>query len=249
MPKRKTEASAAPDGFSRRQALGWLAAAVPAAGIVGLAACDESSAGTGDIDAATSPDGTVATPDTGMPTVDGVAPDGAVCEVTGPDALGPFWEDGAPLRTVLAAANEPGDRTFVEGVVYAPDCETPLADALVDVWHADTDGNYHAAGQQYRLRGQMRTDAQGRYAFESIRPGHYSGRPRHYHFNVSAAGHVPLTTQLYFVGDPNLGDNDTCQRPTCNSHDPARIVAFETAPGPQGATQYHGTFDITLQII
>ena len=133
--------------------------------------------------------------------------------------------------------------------MYGPDCETPLADAIVDVWHADADGNYHAAGVQYRLRGQMRTDAQGRYAFESIRPGHYSGRPRHYHFNVSAAGHVPLTTQLYFVGDPNLGDNDTCQRPTCNSHDPTRIVAFETAPGPGDSTQYNGTFDITLTAI
>lgn len=239
-----------PAGLSRRQALHWMAATVPAAGVVGWAACDTSSGAGGDPDAGGNHnDAAVSSPDGHLPPQDGVAPDGSVCEATGEDALGPFWEDGAPTRTVLAEANEPGPRTFVQGTVYGPDCETPLADALVDVWHADADGNYHDAGTQYRLRGQMQTDAQGRYAFESIRPGNYSNRPRHYHFNVSAPGHVPLTTQLYFAGDPFLGDSDSCQRPTCNSHDPARIVDFTSDQDPNGTTRYHGTFDITLSAI
>ncbi len=148
------------------------------------------------------------------------------CEVTGKDVEGPFFEAGAPNRTKLAAANEPGELLRVEGRVLDENCNA-VAGAHLDIWHADADGNYHKPGAEYRLRGQMTTDAEGKYGFETIMPGRYplgeSLRPAHVHFIVSKPGFIPLTTQLYFRGDPYLKPNDPCGN-GCNSGDPTLIV-------------------------
>ena len=50
---------------------------------------------------------------------------GETCEPTGSDVEGPFHIDGAPNRTVLADAEEPGDRIVVEGTVYGPPRRSP----------------------------------------------------------------------------------------------------------------------------
>lgn len=172
--------------------------------------------------------------------------DEATCEPTGSDVEGPFHQEGAPERTVLADANEPGERLVITGTVYESDCATPVADAMLDVWHADADGDYHGADEDYRLRGQMKTDANGEYRFETIRPGRYpeagSLRPEHIHFIVSKPGFAPLTTQLYFAGDPYLAPNDPCSS-VCNSGDPTLIIDLEEA---QDNVDWQGTFDIVL---
>ena len=66
------------------------------------------------------------------------------------------------------------------------------------------EGAYDAQG--YRLRGRLRTDERGFFVVHTLVPGRYLNgptyRPRHIHVKVSAAGHAPLTTQLYFAGDP-----------------------------------------------
>jgi protocatechuate 3,4-dioxygenase beta subunit len=105
----------------------------------------------------------------------------------------------------------PGTRLTVTGRVLSPDC-SPLAGAELDVWQADDDGRYDndgvndPVGGAYILRGRMTTDEQGRYSFQTVLPGHYLNgaqyRPAHIHVTVSADGHLPLTTQLYFEGDP-----------------------------------------------
>jgi protocatechuate 3,4-dioxygenase beta subunit len=107
-------------------------------------------------------------------------------------------------------------------------------------------GQDNGATTSCRLRGQMKTDSGGRYQFDSIRPGHHDGRPRHYHLIISSAGHVPLTTQIYFLSDPLLGPKGSCQPPTCNSGDPGRIVDFKTTTAG-GKTSYQGLFDAVLQ--
>lgn len=220
---------------------------IPAAGLLGgaLAACSGTT-GTLRSDAATDARAADGAAGSDMAVASDGSPDGInACNPTANDALGPFYEGGAPERTTLASQSEPGERTEVSGVVYGPDCKTPLAGAIVDVWHADAQGNYHAAGQEYRLRGQMKTDSAGRYAFESIRPGNYDGRPAHYHLIVSRPGHQPLTTQIYFAGDPFLGPKDSCPPPTCNSADPGRVITF--APKQGAATLLAGHFDVVLR--
>ena len=248
----------------RRRFLGWLTALVPTVGVTACSGEAETNDGTampGDeaeadaggsdadpaMDAAPGPDAPGAEADAMVAdetTVDATEP---ACAPTGKDALGPFHEPGAPFRTVIADANEPGERLYVQGTVYGADCTTPVAGAIVDVWHADTNGVYHTAQEQYRLRGQMKTDAQGRYAFETIQPGHYDNRPKHIHYMVTHPSQAPLVTQMYFAGDPRLGANDTCQPPTCNSYDPERIVTLTTT-SVEGGSVLEGTFDMRLGV-
>lgn len=164
------------------------------------------------------------------------------CSLTHQDDTGPFYVDNAPLRSVIAGPDEPGQRTIVSGRVLAEGCSTPLSGVLLDIWHADASGNYHDAREQYRLRGRLLTGADGRYSFSSIKPPPYGPwlaelfgyyRPAHYHIRLNLAGYSPLTTQLYFKGDPNLGSNDLCSpRQGCHSDDPQRII--ELLPSEQG---------------
>lgn len=142
----------------------------------------------------------------------------AACEPTESNALGPFYREQAPYRGLLAAASEPGEPLVITGRVLASDGCTPLAEAIVDAWHANAEGEYYNVSgnrddepDQYRLRGRVRTNAEGEYRFETIMPGSYSlgssMRPRHVHFIASHPRAGELTTQMYFSGDPNL-DND-----------------------------------------
>lgn len=127
-------------------------------------------------------------------------------QCTGPTATnieGPFYKKGAPHRAELADDKEPGERFLVTGVVQTSDCK-PLANAEIDIWHADARGGYDLDG--YHLRGKLVTDAKGRFELRTIVPGRYLNgdqyRPAHIHVKVRAAGHRVLTTQLYFEGDP-----------------------------------------------
>jgi catechol 1,2-dioxygenase len=121
-----------------------------------------------------------------------------------------------------------------------------VAGALLDIWHADGDGRYHDADEDYRLRGQLLTDADGAYALETVRPGHYLNgpgyRPAHIHFMVTKPGLAPLTTQLYFAGDPYLAPVDSCG--FCASGDATLIIELSEKAGDPGARE--GTFDIVL---
>jgi catechol 1,2-dioxygenase len=166
------------------------------------------------------------------------------CSATTSDIQGPFYLAGAPRRATLADAREPGERIRIRGTVFASDCASPLAGTLLDIWHADAQGNYHDAKERYRLRGQILTDALGRYEFETVRPGHYKledgWRPAHIHFTISSPGYHPLTTQLYFRGDPYLGPHDACGE-ECHSDDPHRTISLE----PDGA-RLAGRFDVVL---
>lgn len=175
-----------------------------------------------------------------IPTRRASAAGGEICQPTESDFLGPMYSPGAPRRSVLAGPNEPGERLRIRGTVFGPDCRTPVSRALLDAWQADAAGQYHDENESYRLRGQILTDARGQYQIDTIRPGGYGGRPAHIHFTISAPGHEPLTTQLYFRGDPVL-DHDACG-PACNSGDPHRIIAL--AKSGAGSA---GTFDVVLK--
>lgn len=154
---------------------------------------------------------------------------GETCAPTRPDAQGPFFALGAPSRTVIVDASEPGQSLSIFGNVVADDCVTPIEGALLDVWQADAAGVYHAAGTEYRLRGQMLTDSAGTYQFMTVKPGNYDGRPAHIHFTISKPGFVTVTTQLYFSGDRFLPPNDSCTG--CGSDDPDRVIELIAGEG------------------
>lgn len=110
-------------------------------------------------------------------------------------------KDGAALQLTLVVSQVTNDGC------------TPLADAMVDIWHCDAQGVYSDAsdpsfntkGQKF-LRGYQVTDANGMAQFGTIYPGWYQGRAVHIHFKVrSEAGTAQsyeFTSQFFF--DENL---------------------------------------------
>lgn len=120
-------------------------------------------------------------------------------EPTPPQTEGPFFTPRSPRRTSLLEPGMAGVRIVLSGRVFTQDCK-PVPGALLDFWHADDAGVYDNDG--YRLRGHLLSDAEGRWRLETIVPGRYPGRTRHYHLKVQAPGGRALTTQLYFPDEP-----------------------------------------------
>jgi len=141
---------------------------------------------------------------TGIASFMGINPQNSSAQcVTTSDILGPFYLPGSPEVEMLAPENAPGSPIFITGTIYANDCETPLTNAKVDVWHASDEGDYE--DEQYR--GVVYTNDNGQYAFQSILPGKYLNgsqfRPRHFHYIISHE-EEELTTQIYFDGDTSI---------------------------------------------
>ncbi|MGD1856863.1 MAG: hypothetical protein ACFB2W_21725 [Leptolyngbyaceae cyanobacterium] len=117
---------------------------------------------------------------------------------------GPFYTPDSPQRQSLLEPGLTGTPMILTGQVMSSQCE-PIAGALVDCWHTNDQGEYDNRG--YTFRGHQFTDAEGRYRIETIVPGIYPGRTRHFHIKVQAANQPVLTTQLYFPKEPaNQGD-------------------------------------------
>ena len=113
----------------------------------------------------------------------------------------------APSSVVIAGLDEPGERLVVTGQVrYGM---MPVAGASVYVFHTDVKGLYAPdrsgldAELDPRLHGALRTDAEGRYRYETIRPGSYGGAA-HVHYTVVAPGYKPRIFDLWFQDDPIL---------------------------------------------
>ena len=113
----------------------------------------------------------------------------------------------AASSVVVAGNDEPGERLVVTGLVL--DGDRPVAGASVYVFQTDAQGRYTADGSadgelNPRLHGAMRTDANGRYQYETIRPGSYNSNAAHVHYIVRAAGFAAQLLDLWFDDDPVL---------------------------------------------
>jgi protocatechuate 3,4-dioxygenase beta subunit len=156
--------------------------------------------------------------------------------------LGPGGELRRTPETL--AAGRGGRRLIVSGTVYAADCVTPLAGATLEVWQTTAAGEYgpRQAGGEERccyLAAALRTDAAGRYRFETVRPGHYKGEsqppPAHIHFEVRHPDAAGLLTELLFEGDPHLGPDP-----------PGEVVAPTSVAGAD-PPELQARFDIVLR--
>lgn len=110
----------------------------------------------------------------------------------------------APSDTVIAGRDERGDRLVVTG--RALDGGRPVAGVSIYAFHADADGLYTRDGrnsdENARLFATLRTDAEGRYRYETIRPGGYDGLAGHVHHVVRATGYRPRLCDLWFGDEP-----------------------------------------------
>jgi len=143
---------------------------------------------------------------------------------------GPLFVAGAPISNVEARLDDvgdPGEPLVMEGVVRDAKGD-PVANAVLDVWHANEKGRYSGFDPDqapHHLRRKINADQNGRYRFRSVIPpgysippnsptsqlfallGRHGNRPAHIHFLVSAPGHRALTTQINLPGDPFLDDD------------------------------------------
>jgi protocatechuate 3,4-dioxygenase beta subunit len=144
---------------------------------------------------------------------------------------GPYFRLGAPERANLL---QPGDRVelVLTGRVLTPEGR-PIAHAVVNFWHCNKAGEYDMAG--YNYTGYQFTDADGRYELTTIVPGAYQPREaKHIHVKVQAVTR-PVTTQLYFEGEPNNTADEY--------YHPALFVHCTV----DEAGVKHGTFDFVIE--
>jgi len=132
---------------------------------------------------------------------------GGDCATTN-DILGPFYRPAAPIRSDLTYKGLIGTKIKLKGKVYKPDCKTPQKDALVEIWHCNTEGAYDNNSKDFNQRGCLITNEKGEYSFETIFPGKYLNgalyRPAHIHYRVTEENSKELISQIYFKGDPNI---------------------------------------------
>lgn len=144
--------------------------------------------------------------------------------------FGPFHRLGAPDMPAggnIAHRDTAGVPTLVSGRVLDLDGK-PVADAVLDVWQAQTNGLYDSQDHNpdaLHMRGKFTTDAEGCYLVRTVQPvnypipsdgpvgamlkatGRHPWRPAHIHFVVSADGYEPVTTHIFDRTDPYLASD------------------------------------------
>jgi hypothetical protein len=123
-------------------------------------------------------------------------------------------EAGRTSSAVLVSTGEAGESLVVEGRVVAGDKREPIPNAELFLYQTDVTGCYslkcrderNPGARNARLRGRLRTDAQGRYEFRTIKPGQYpgSGPPAHIHYELTIGEQPMKPFELIFDGDDRL---------------------------------------------
>ncbi|KUL90206.1 hypothetical protein ZTR_02134 [Talaromyces verruculosus] len=130
--------------------------------------------------------------------------DNSTCVLNPEGEVGPFYVLGEYVRSDLRE-DQPGvDVTFDAQFIDVETCE-PVTDVWFDIWNCNSTGVYSGVVSNGNgdtadtsninatfLRGIQKTDDDGVVQFQTIFPGHYSGRTTHHH----VVAHVGNVTQL-----------------------------------------------------
>ncbi|WP_111859106.1 catechol 1,2-dioxygenase [Acinetobacter sp. CFCC 10889] len=145
---------------------------------------------------------------------------------------GPLYVAGAPESVGFARMDDGSesdkvDTLFIEGQV-TDTAGNLIEGAKVEVWHANSLGNYSffdKSQSDFNLRRTILSDANGQYVAQTTMPvgygcppegttqfvldklGRHGNRPSHVHYFVSAPGYRKLTTQFNIEGDQYLWDD------------------------------------------
>lgn len=159
------------------------------------------------------------------------------------------WRVTIPTDTVR------GQRIRISGTIFQADGKTPAAGALLYAYHTNAAGRYAKLGTEDRrshawwhgyLRGWIKTDANGRYEINTIKPAPYPGErlPAHIHALVKAPGTsgAQWLNDFVFRGEPFV--TDTYWYRTELSSGLIRYEGVVLKPGPNGILE--GKRDIVL---
>ena len=147
----------------------------------------------------------------------------AVKGITPSQTVGPFFKYGLTpngqyawndaFTNNLVTAETSGERIRVQGRVLDGD-GAPVTDAMLEIWQADAQGRFSDPQDKRALPnstfkgfGRCGTDANGDYAFDTIRPGSVpdpDGKPQapHLLLAIFARGMLlHLYTRIYFDGE------------------------------------------------
>jgi len=106
---------------------------------------------------------------------------------------------------------EDGPKMEISGTIYQQDGKTPASDVILYVYHTDQHGHYPTKGDETGwskrhgyIRGWIKTDANGKYKFYTLKPGAYPGgkNPAHIHATLKEP-----TINEYWI-DEYLFDDD-----------------------------------------
>lgn len=147
----------------------------------------------------------------------------------------------------IAPATEPGTPLIISGTIVASDGKTPLAGVVVYAYHTDNNGYYRkqesgeAGENNPRLRGWVKTDANGHFEFSTIKPAPYPNRdvPAHIHIHAWGAGYPRQWFEVEFQGDPLL--------PKQHFSDNTADFLYVTALRSDSSGALHGSVTIRMR--
>ena len=118
--------------------------------------------------------------------------------------------DRSSFAATSARARAALPLTLTITVVNVNNACSPVANAVVDIWQCDAEGNYSQYSQpgyngtaQTFLRGIQTTDAADRSTFTTVYPGWYQGRATHIHVEVTVNSRSVKVTQIAFPESVN----------------------------------------------
>ena len=164
---------------------------------------------------------------------------------------GALERDAATLTASarMAPAGEPGEPLVVTGTVFKSDGVTPASDVVLYAYQTNAEGLYANGSDESvwsrrhgRLRGWVRTGADGQYRFDTIKPAPYpdATMPAHIHFTVLEPGRPPYwIDDIVFDGEFGVTD---AYRSSMTNKGGNGIVPVETS-----ASGSHVTRDIVLE--
>ena len=127
---------------------------------------------------------------------------------------------GLDWQARIAGPTERGTPLRITGTVFGADGRTPAPGVVVYAYHTDAAGLYSRGTRETEwsrrhglLRGWARTKADGRYAFDTIKPAPYPNRsdPAHIHLTIVEPGRRPYwIDDIVFAGE--FGVNQAYRR-------------------------------------
>ncbi|KAF2453724.1 Intradiol ring-cleavage dioxygenase [Lineolata rhizophorae] len=136
----------------------------------------------------------------------------ATCVVTPEQTVGPYFVAGEMIRSNVTEGQAGVPLHLEFQFIDTSTCEPITVEHMVDIWHCNATGVYSGLDTMDQggldstfARGVQRTDSDGTVQFDTIFPGHYTGRATHIHLTTHM-GATELANGTYSGGvDDHIG--------------------------------------------